>query len=558
MTDFFQNALAVGGSILPLVITLGVLVFVHELGHFLFAKRAGVKVLKFSIGFGPRIFGWTRGETEYVVSWLPLGGYVKMLGENPGEEIPAEDRNRTLTSKPLLDKLLIVFAGPGMNLVLPILIFFVVFMTGFPGLTSTIGTITPGSEAARAGIAPGDRIVSIAGKPVRWWEEVAEALDAGQGKPLDIVIGGKNGEREVTLTPKSRSVENLLGDRERIGDIGVSPGYEPALAAVSRADSPAWKAGVRTGDLVTSLNGRRVVRREEIGEALAGRVGPQGVTTRRAGRERIARIVLPAAVAGPAAAAAAGFEAPEFFISSVEKHAPAGEAGLRVGDRLVSIDGKPVSGWIEFTGAVRGSRGKTLALTVRRDGAEQVLRVTPGRRFNADPLSKERRVYYIGVGTFSPASGVVASRRVLNPVKAFGLGLREAWHMSVMTFRGMGKLVTGAVRIDNIGGPIQIGKVAADAAEDGLYTFLRMMAFISINLGILNLIPIPILDGGHLLFFVIEAVKREPISVRKKEMAQQVGLTMLLLLIGVAFYNDIARSWDQIVGFLKDVRLRFM
>jgi regulator of sigma E protease len=147
---------------------------------------------------------------------------------------------------------------------------------------------------------------------------------------------------------------------------------------------------------------------------------------------------------------------------------------------------------------------------------------------------------------------------VLDPAKAFRLGLREAWQMGVMTVRGMVKLFTGEVRIDNIGGPIQIGKVAADAAEDGLYTFLRMMAFISINLGILNLIPIPILDGGHLLFFLIESVKREPISVRKKEFAQQVGLTMLLLLIGVAFYNDIARSWDQIVGFLKDVRLRFM
>ncbi len=559
MEAFIQNALNVGGSILPLVITLGVLVFVHELGHFLFAKRAGVKVLKFSIGFGPRIFGWTRGETEYVVSWIPLGGYVKMLGENPGEEIPPEDRDRTLTSKPLLDKLLIVFAGPGMNLVLPILIFFFVFMTGFPQISSTIGTVTPGSEAARAGIAPGDRIVAIAGKPVHWWEEVADALDAGRGKPLAIAVRGRGGEREVTLTPKTLSVENLLGDMQRIGDVGLSPGYAPALAGVSRTDSPAWKAGIRTGDTITSIGGRPIVRREEIGAALAGGSGTVQISFRNGAKETRGRMILARPLPGAAAAAvAAGFEDPEFFISSVERHAPAGEAGLRAGDRLVAIDAKPLSGWRQFTDAVRGSGGRALSVTVRRDGEEKTFRVTPGRRFNSDPLAKESRIYYIGVGTFSPAFGIIESRTVRNPVKAFTLGLGEAWQMSVMTVRGMVKLFTGEVRLDNIGGPIQIGKVAADAAQDGLYTFLRMMAFISINLGILNLIPIPILDGGHLLFFVIESVKREPISVRKKELAQQVGLTMLLLLIGVAFYNDIARSWDQIVGFLKDVRLRFM
>ena len=558
MESFVQNVLHVGGSILPLVITLGVLVFVHELGHFLFAKRAGVKVLKFSIGFGPRIFGWTRGETEYVVSWIPLGGYVKMLGENPGEEIPAEDRDRTLTSKPLLDKLLIVFAGPGMNLVLPILIFFLVAMTGFPQITSTIGTVMPGSEAARAGIAPGDRIVAIGGRTVRWWEDVDRALDEGRGQPLAITVHGKGGKRRITLTPETRSVENLLGDVERIGDVGVSPDYSPALAAVSRADSPAWKTGIRTGDTIKAIGGRKIVRREEIGEALAGRSGAIEVAFVRDGKKMHGRMEIPRASPKAAAATTAGFEDPEFFISSVERHAPAGEAGLAAGDRLLAVDGKPIAGWKAFTDAVRGSGGRRLTVLVRRDGEERVFRVTPGRRFNADPLAKESRIYYIGVGTFIPAAGILGSRTVLNPVKALGLALAESWRMSAMTVRGMVKLLTGAVRIDNIGGPIQIGKVAADAAEDGLYTFLRMMAFISINLGILNLLPIPILDGGHLLFFVIEGVKRGPISVRKKELAQQVGLTMLLLLIGVAFYNDIARSWDQILGFLKDVRLRFM
>jgi regulator of sigma E protease len=356
----------------------------------------------------------------------------------------------------------------------------------------------------------------------------------------------------------TRSVENLLGDEERMGDVGVSPGYAPALAAVSRTDSPVWKAGLRTGDVITSMAGRPIVRREEIDAVLAGRGGAVDVAFRSGAKVMRGRLSLGQPLPdGRRRRPPQGSRIPRLFISSGEARA-GGEAGARAGDRLVAIDGKPVSGWKQFTEAVRGSHGRVLSVSVRRDGEEKTFRVTPGRRFNADPLAKESRIYYIGVGTFSPAPGLIESRRVLNPVKAFMLGLREAWQMSVMTVRGMVKLFTGEVRIDNIGGPIQIGKVAADAAEDGLYTFLRMMAFISINLGILNLLPIPILDGGHLLFFLIESVKREPISVRKKEFAQQVGLTMLLLLIGVAFYNDIARSWDQIVGFLKDVRLRFM
>jgi regulator of sigma E protease len=558
-----QNPNQVATNILPLVVTLGLHVFVHEFGHFLFAKRAGVKVMKFSIGFGPRIFGWTRGETEYVVSWIPLGGYVKMLGENPGEEIPEEDRNRTLTSKPLRDKLLIVFAGPGMNLLLPVLLFMLLFFTGYPDLTSTIGTVTPGSPAAKAGIAPGDRIVAIDGRPVRWWEEVQKTLNARVNKPVALTVKGRSGERAVRLVPKSIEVKTILGDAERAGDVGVSPLHAPPLAAVSDPASPAGKAGIRTGDEITAIGGRKVVRREEAARALRSQSGIIDITVKRGGEEIRLKLALPATGAtGKTDAdvlASIGLERPEQFIDAVEKHSPADEGGLRKGDRLIALNGKPVQTWTDFTEVVRGSDGKPLTIKVRRNGEDKIVVVKPGRRFNRDPLAKERKIYYVGVGSLEHQSpGVIEPRVVLNPAKALVLSLQETWRMSVLVVQGMVKLATGQVRMDNIGGPIQIGVVAAQAAEDGFYTFIRMMAFISINLGILNLLPIPILDGGHLLFFLIEAAKRGPISLRKKELAQQVGLTMLLLLIGVAFYNDLARSWDQIVGFLKDVRLRFM
>ncbi len=558
-----DTALSFTAGILPLIIMLGVLVFVHELGHFIVAKWSGVKVLKFSLGFGPKIFGRKRGETEYVVSWIPLGGYVKMLGESPGEEIAPEDQGRTLTAKPLRQKVGIVFAGPAMNLVLPFFLFLGLALSGFPDVTPVVGSVETDSVAARAGIAPGDRVLSISGSPARWWEDLTTAVNDHIGRPLVLEIEGAGGRREVTVVPEQTEITTLLGDKEQIGDIGISPAFEPALAAVSRPGSPAGRAGVRTGDRLVDIGGTPVARREEIAPALrAAAPGPVDLTVLREGREIGLRMAGPGgleALDEEALLERAGFEKPELFIRSVEGHSPAAEAGVREYDRLVSVGGVPIDSWEGFTRTVLESEGKTLALRVRREGGERTLAVHPRLRLNRDPLAEESRTYYIGVGSLGGyAPGVVGTRSERNPVRAVRLAVEESWRMCDLVVRGIWKLATGQVRMDNIGGPIQIGVVAAQAAEEGLTTFVRMMAFISINLGILNLLPIPILDGGHLVFFLIEAAKRGPISVRKKELAQQVGLAMLVLLIGVAFYNDIARSWNQIVGFLKDVGMRLM
>jgi regulator of sigma E protease len=558
-----EAALSFTSSILPLIVMLGVLVFVHELGHFIIAKWSGVKVLKFSLGFGPKIFGWTRGETEYVVSWIPLGGYVKMLGENPGEEIPQEDQGRTLTAKPLRQKVGIVFAGPAMNLVLPFFLFLALALSGFPDVAPVVGSVEAESVAARAGIAPGDRVLSISGSPARWWEDLATAVNDHVGRPLVLEIEGAEGKQEITVVPEQMEITTLLGDKEQIGDIGISPAFEPALAAVSRPGSPVGRAGVRTGDRLVDIGGTPVARREEIAPALrAAAPGPVDLTVLREGREiglRMEGLGGSEALDEEALLDRAGFEKPELFIRSVEGHSPAAEGGVRENDRLVAVGGAPIDSWEGFTRAVLESEGKTLALRVRREGGERTLAVHPQLRLNRDPLAEESRTYYIGVGSLGGyAPGVLATRTERNPVRAVRLAVEESWRMGDLVVRGIWKLATGQVRMDNIGGPIQIGVVAAQAAEEGLTTFVRMMAFISINLGILNLLPIPILDGGHLVFFLIEAAKRGPISVRKKELAQQVGLAMLVLLIGVAFYNDIARSWNQIVGFLKDVGMRLM
>ncbi|MFQ5456848.1 MAG: RIP metalloprotease RseP [Myxococcota bacterium] len=560
MEAILEGTLGFTAGVLPLIVMLGVLVFVHELGHFLVAKRSGVKVMKFSIGFGPRIFGWTRGETEYVVSWIPLGGYVKMLGENPGEEIDPADKNRTLTGKPFPVKALIVFAGPGMNLVLPVLLFMMLFFAGYPDLTTEVGTVEHDSAAAEAGVKAGDRIVSIDGTPVAWWEDISDALLAGVGREVRLGLEGPAGSREVTVVPKATEVTTILGDKEPIGAIGISPVYAPSVAAVSRLASPAAKAGLRTGDVVSRIGDTPVRRREELAPALRAAFVPLPVLFKRDGDE-ISATLPPigtreelAALDDAAIRERAGLEDPELFIRTVEKHSPADEAGLESGDRLVAIDGESLESWKAFTSLILESEGRSLAIGVRREGVEQTVTVTPRLRFNRDPLSEQSKTYYVGIASLARfAPGTIGARVVRNPFASIPLSLEETWRMCGLVVGGMWKLLTGQVRLDNIGGPIQIGVVAAQAADEGLTTFIRMMAFISINLGILNLLPIPILDGGHLLFFAIEGLKRDPISVRKKELAQQVGLTMLLLLIGVAFYNDIARSWNTIVGFLKDV-----
>ncbi len=559
MDGILEGALGFMSNILPLIFMLGVLVFVHELGHFLVAKRSGVKVMKFSIGFGPRVFGWTRGETEYVVSWIPLGGYVKMLGENPGEEIAPEDKGRTLTGKPFPVKAGIVFAGPGMNLLLPILLFMLMFFIGYPELTAEVGSIEEDSIAAEAGIEPGDRIVSINGEATQWWEEVSVALLNGVGKPVRLQVVGPSGEREVTVVPKEKEITTILGDQEKVGAIGITPVYAPSVAAVSRLDSPAGKAGVRTGDKITLIGDATLKRRKELAAALRKAFVPLSLALERNGEQ--VRVTLPpiagqeelAALTDEAILERAGLEDPELFIRSVEEHSPASEAGLAIGDRLIAVNGEPLESWLAFTKIVLKSEGRPLSLVIRRDGLEKGIDVTPGLRFNRDPLAEESRTYYVGIGSLARyAPGNIGSRVVRNPVKALVLSVKDTWRMSRLVTGGLWKLLSGQIRLDNIGGPIQIGIVAAQAADEGITTFIRMMAFISINLGILNLLPIPILDGGHLLFFVIEGLKRDPISLRKKELAQQVGLTMLLLLIGVAFYNDIARSWSQIVGIIKD------
>jgi regulator of sigma E protease len=353
-------------SIGAALVGLGVLIVFHEFGHFLLAKLSGVGVLTFSVGFGPKLWVKKKGETEYALSAFPLGGYVKMIGEDPDEEVQQADIERSFAHKSLLRRIAIVAAGPGFNLLLAVFLLMVVFLFyGVPVLSTQVGGVEAGSPAEQAGIRKGDTIVSLNGQPVREWDALSTEIKASEGKPLTVLIRRDSQEITVTVKPARKEGQNIFGEKR-----------------------DEWRIGI--GSLV-----------------------------------------------------------------SIEK----GKPGLAI-------------------------------------------------------------------------------------VKAF----QQTYDYAKLTLLALYKMVKGEVSPRNLGGPILIAQMAGQQAQEGLGSFLAFIAVLSINLGVLNLLPIPVLDGGHLFFFVVESVIGRPVALKHREMAQQVGIFLLMLLMIYAFYNDIARFFEKQVG----------
>ena len=438
------------------VVVLGILIVVHELGHFLMARLAGVGVERFSIGFGPVLWRFRGKETEYCVSAIPMGGYVKMMGddENPleGGKGATIDPAKAFNGKPLAARFLIVFAGPAMNFVLAALIAGLMFMlVGRPVAPTLVGRVAEGSPAAQAGLATGERIVAIDAKPVSYWEDLVRVVQAARGRPLQVAVQGPAGERTVTLTPTQTKRKDLFGDEQSVWEIGASP-YIPAV----------------------------------IGDTVSGD--------------------------------------------------PAEQAGLKPGDMVVALEGQPVLSWDELAERVHQRAGQPTRLEVKRGTETLAITVTPKKGKIPGADGKETEVGLVGI---RPGGSVTMVRS--NPISALWEGVAWSGDVTMKTAIGLYKIVVGQLDRSNIGGPIQIAKTAGEQARQGIVSLALFTAVISINLFLLNLLPVPMLDGGHLLFFAFEAVLGRPLSVRKREVAQQVGFALLMLLMVFAFYNDFKR-----------------
>ncbi|HSN05342.1 MAG TPA: RIP metalloprotease RseP [Nitrospira sp.] len=437
------------------LVVLGVLVAFHELGHFLAARWVGVKVLKFSLGFGPKLFGRQVGETEYLLSAIPLGGYVKLFGEDETEATTQEDRRRSFAHQGLWGKVLIVAAGPGFNFILAYLIFAGWLSTGSPlfvptfrDLSPDIEALVPGSPAASAGMEIGDRITKVNGKDISTRTELLDAVAHSKGQPIALEVKRDSQVKALTVAPV------------------------PVQGQPSDAEETAYTIGVE--------------------------------------------------------------ETPP-LVTSVMHGLPAATAGFLAGDRVVAIEGQPIYTWLQMTTIVRDNPAKALQVDILRNGQRIHLSVTP----SAEKATVNGQSVEVGkIGISGPGRSLMHAD---NPLQAVYQGLDATWGWTELTAVGLYKMVVGDISSKNIGGPLTIANISGEAASQGASSVVFLIAILSINLGVLNLLPIPILDGGHLLFFLIEGILRKPLGDRQREIAQQVGLVLLVGVMIFAFWNDIER-----------------
>ncbi|MDI5890154.1 sigma E protease regulator RseP [Halomonas rhizosphaerae] len=447
-------------NVLAVIVVLGLLITFHEFGHFWVARRCGVKVLRFSVGFGKPL--WSRRDrhgTEFVVAAIPLGGYVKMLDEREGPVDPAE-RQQAFNNKTVWQRIAVVAAGPLANFLLAIVAYWALFVAGTTTVAPVIGSVTPDSPASRGGLEAGQEITAVRGEAVRSWDEINLKLVAAIGESGELEVQARD---EATADPRTYRlpVEEWLVRQDPprpLPSLGLTP-WQPEIPAV-------------LGQLVE-------------GEAAA-------------------------------------------------------EAGLQVGDEVVAVDGDPVTDWMAFVDRVRASPGEPLDLEVLRDDERLSITVTPGR----NELEEGVAIGYIGAGVEAVSWPDEYRREIrYGPVAAVGQSLARTGEMTVLTLGAIRKMVVGLISPSNLSGPITIARISGDSARAGLESFVSFLAYLSISLGVLNLLPIPVLDGGHLLYYLLEVVRGRPVSEQAQAVGLRIGLALVGTLMLMALYFDLMRLW---------------
>lgn len=439
------------------LVALGVLVTFHEFGHFWVARRCGVKVLRFSVGFGMPLLRWhDKQGTEFVVAAIPLGGYVKMLDEREGE-VPPDQLDQSFNRKTVRQRIAIVAAGPIANFLLALVFFWGLAMLGSEQVRPVIGGVEAGSVAARAGLGAGQEIVAIDGEPTSGWAAVNLQL---------VRRLGESGSLQLLVREQGSTVDS---SRELVLDN--------------------WLKGADEPDPIRSLG-----------------IKPW-------------RPALPP------------------ILAELDPKGPAQAAGLKAGDRLLALDGQPVSDWQQVVDSVRVRPDTKIVLRVERDGAPIDVPVTLAARGESKAPTG-----YLGAGVKAVEWPPEMIREVsFGPVAAIGEGARRTWTMSILTLDSLKKMLFGELSVKNLSGPITIAKVAGASAQSGVADFLNFLAYLSISLGVLNLLPIPVLDGGHLLFYLIEWARGRPLSDRVQGWGIQIGISLVVGVMLLALVNDLGR-----------------
>ena len=561
LLSFIQGSVS---FLVPFIILLGVLVFVHEMGHFLVAKFYKVKVEIFSLGFGPKIFQFQRGDTTYCVSLIPLGGYVKMFGDDPStsDEVPEEERHGSFLHKPVGQRMAIVLAGPLVNLFFAALVFFVVAIVGEEMISPIVGDVEEDSAAWTYGFRAGDTIQSINGEPIKTWDEVKAKVEGVKNQELSFDIVRMDTEETVFLQASTSVISNpnILSTEEEVGDIkGLTFVARETQIGIISPGSMLAQSGLQSFDRIQSINGTVVKKWYEIVSFLENynEAEPLEIKYIRPPKEDIsqtdqevqtAHIEFPSNMVGQLSPEMLGFERPDLYVYKFTEDSPAEGSGMLSGDRIRSIDGEMVNNWVGLVEKVQSynsDRSDGFDVEVMREGEIENISVTPKLVEQPDNRGGRQAKYALGIFTnisSGPTDRVLI--RTFNPLLALQKGVLDTWYWTKITCLSLLRLVQARVSPRAIGGPIMIGQVASQTFQMGLSYFLKIMAIISINLFILNMLPIPVLDGGHLLFFTIEALRGAPLSMKKMEIAQMVGLIFILCLMALAIFNDISRIFE--------------
>ncbi len=553
-------------SVVGVVVLLGGLIFFHEFGHYIVAKYFKIKVEVFSMGFGKKLLNYKWGETEYCLSLVPLGGYVKLAGDDPTKPIPPEDAARAFYTQKLYKRFLVVAAGPIFNLILAFFIILLVFWKGKPVEGTTVGNVATGTSAWVAGLRSQDKVLALNGQPVTYWNQMDRTLrkmEAGQSAVVKVLRQGTELDISVPLT-KVRAKNDYGEEIEVTGIKTISPYPHASQVGVSDPKSVAYQSGLRTGDLILKINNRSVERFEELGNAFFeewGAAGPEKKLTilvkrgenfeakEKSMKEVSLLMQLPSnqelIQSKKPVLEILGIHPADTFVKQVSPKSAAEAGGVKVGDRVVTIKGIPVLSFDIIVDQVQqaGTAGEGLPFVLEREGNKVEITLKPIETIITDPLTHQPlKKNLVGISPLGALRETQLSKiQYRNPVQLVKETVKETYEISYKMLMSLIKLVVGQISVKNLGGPLMIASVAGKSLDAGIIPFLQMMALISINLFLLNLFPIPVLDGGHLLFFTVEAIKGKPVSVRTMEIANQAGMVFILFLVGLTLFNDVSR-----------------
>jgi regulator of sigma E protease len=552
------------------IILVGVLIFVHEAGHFLFAKLFNVKVLTFSLGFGTPIrigkykLSYQAEETEYRLAWFPIGGFVRMLGDDPTQEVSEEDAPRAFITQNAWKRFLIIFGGPLFSVIFAIPVNFIINVAQNTAIAPVVGRIEPGSPAYKSNIQIGDKILSIGDEKVTSWDDIDSGTQETEGKEVLLRIERDGKEISLSIQPREEFDEHglkLLGDR---WDLGIRSAPLGNIVGVV-PHSPADIAGLEVFDEIKKINGVEVKGWEDISKVISENgLTPLSLSVVRNDEIKIGAVSWYAKISweveiqpvskerAPAKAMITGnvytgLEPSALYIVGTLAGKPARKHGLKPGDKIVSVMGETIYSTEQFSRAIISNADKTIALEYRHGNELRAIEFKPATISETSEFKQTTEKPGFGVSWPSEYRNLLPSKRIPRQDRfsyALKMAFVDTWTAVYVNINGFIRLFEGRVKVtEALGGPLMIADLAGKMAERGWQHFLGIMAMISVLLGIINLLPVPILDGGHILFIFIEAIRRRPVSVQAKVVASYVGLVLLMALMVFVIGNDMHRYW---------------